>query len=86
MLDIQQSYGLEVEAVQGPVGSRLGASVQLAVWEQREQSMSWMAGVFNNFPGLPFTLPDIEVLEGRDLGPCDVLGCITHYIGNKALL
>ena len=28
--------------------------------------------------GLPLTLPGIEVLDGRELGPSDVLGC-RHY-------
>jgi hypothetical protein len=35
-------------------------------------------GVFNDFPGLPSTLPDIEVVDGRELGPSDVLGCPHH--------
>ena len=33
--------------------------------------MAWVAGVFGNFSGLP----DIEVLDGREVGPSDVLGC-----------
>ena len=59
-----------IEAVQEPVGARLDPPVPLAVRKQRE--------VLNNFPGLPTTLPDIEVLDGWELGPSDVLGCLHH--------
>ena len=47
-----------------------------------------MAGVFVHFWGLPLTLPAI-VMDGRKLGPSDVLGR-THYplqcfaVGDKA--
>jgi hypothetical protein len=34
-----------------------------------------VAGVFNDFLGLPFTSPDIEVLDGRELSLSNVLGC-----------
>jgi hypothetical protein len=51
LLAIHQSYGLAVEAVQEPVG------VGLAIWKLREQFTAWVAGVFNNFPGLPLTPP-----------------------------
>ena len=64
-----------IEAVQEPVGARSGTPLPLAVRKQREQSMACVAGVFNNFPSLPFTPPDIEVLDGRELGPNDALGC-----------
>ena len=74
-LTIQQPYGLGVEAVQGPVGSRLGASVPLAERQQREQSLTCMAGLFQ---GLPLTLPGKEVLDGRELVPGDVLDRV-HY-------
>ena len=40
--------------------------------------MTRVAGVFDNFLGLPLTPPGIEVLDGRKLGPSDVLGR-THY-------
>ena len=40
--------------------------------------MAWVGGVFNIFLGLPLTPPGIEVLDGRKLGPSDVLGS-THY-------
>ena len=48
-LTIKQSYGLGTEAVQGPFGSRLGASVPPAVRQKREQPMTWVAKVFYNF-------------------------------------
>jgi hypothetical protein len=41
--------------------------------------MAWVVGVFNDFPGVLFTQPDIEVLDGRELGPSDVLGCLHHH-------
>ena len=40
--------------------------------------MSRVAGDLGNFLGRPLTLPGIEVLDGRKLGPSDVLG-LTHY-------
>ena len=40
--------------------------------------MAMMAGVFDNYKGLPPTLPGIEDLDGRKLGPSDGLGR-THY-------
>jgi hypothetical protein len=40
--------------------------------------MTRVAGVFGNFWCLPLTPPGIEVLDGRKLGPSDVLGR-THY-------
>ena len=60
------------------IGVSLDAPVPLAVQMQREQSMAWLAGVFNDIPSLLFILPDIEVLDGRELGPSDVLGCPHH--------
>ena len=36
--------------------------------------MTRVARVFDNFKGLPLTLPDVEVLDGRKLGSSDVLG------------
>ena len=45
-LTVQQSSGLGVEAVKEPFGPRLGPLVLLAVWWQREQSMTWVVGVF----------------------------------------
>jgi hypothetical protein len=54
-----QFYGLGIETVQELVGARLVAPVPLTVRKQREQSMAWVGGVFNNFPGLPFTPPEI---------------------------
>ena len=45
-----------VEAVKLPFGPRLGAPVPLAMREQREQSMTWVTGDFDNFLGLPLTL------------------------------
>ena len=62
-------------AVQGPVGVRPEAPVLLAMRKQREQFIAWVVGVFNDFPGLSFTLPDIEGLNGKELCPSDVLGC-----------
>ena len=38
-----------VEAVKEPLGPRLGAPVPLAVRQQREQSMTRVAGVFAKF-------------------------------------
>ena len=35
--------------------------------------MAWVADVFGNFSSVPLTLPDIEVLDGRELGSSDVL-------------
>ena len=46
---------------------------------QRDQSMTRVAGVFDHFQGLPLTPPGIEVLDGRKLGPRDVLGR-THKV------
>ena len=40
--------------------------------------MTGVAGVFDNFQGLPLTLPGVAVLDGRQLCPSDVLGR-THY-------
>jgi hypothetical protein len=60
---------LGIEAIQEPVGVRLDAPVPLSVQMHREQSMAWVAGVFNYFTGLPFTPPDIEFLDGRELSP-----------------
>ena len=40
--------------------------------------MSKVAGVFENFSGLPLTTPGIEVLDGRELASSDVLGH-SHY-------
>ena len=56
-----------IEAVQEPDGVRLDALVPPAMGKQREQSMAWVVGVFNDFLGLPFTPPDIEVLDVREL-------------------
>jgi hypothetical protein len=75
-LAISPSYGMGIEAVPEAVGVRL--DVLLAVRKQREQSMAWVVGVFNDFPGLPLTPPHLEVLDGRELGPSDVLGCPHH--------
>ena len=41
--------------------------------------MAWMTGVFDNFMGLSLTPPGIEVLDGGELGPSDVLGH-THHL------
>ena len=40
--------------------------------------MTGVAGVFDKFQGLPLTPPGVEVLDGRQLCPSDVLGH-THY-------
>ena len=40
--------------------------------------MTGLTGVFDNFLGLPLTPPGVEVLDGRQLSPSDVLGR-THY-------
>ena len=72
------SYVLGVEAVKEPFGPRLGAPVSLAVRLQRKQSMTWVTGVSDNFMGFPLTPPIIQVLDGRTLGPSDVLGRM-HY-------
>jgi hypothetical protein len=40
--------------------------------------MTLVAGVFENFQGLPLTLYSIEVLGDRELNSSDVLG-LTHY-------
>ena len=63
-----------VEAIKKPFGPRPGAPVPLAVRKQREQSIIRVAGVLGNLLGLPLTPPGIEVLDGRKLGPSDVLG------------
>ena len=44
----------------------------------RENSLTRVAGVFDNFWGPSLTPPGIEVLDDRKLGPSDVLGR-THY-------
>ena len=75
---IQESYGLGVEAVEKPFGPRLGDPVPLAVRLQREQSMTRVAGVFDKFRAILWHLPNIEVLDGRKIGPSDVLGRM-HY-------
>jgi hypothetical protein len=36
--------------------------------------MTRVAGVYDNFQGLPLTPPGIKVLDCRKLGPSDVLG------------
>ena len=41
-------------------------------------SIARVAGVFDNFMGLPLKPPSIEVLDGRKLGPSDVLGLMHH--------
>jgi hypothetical protein len=69
---------MEIEAVQEPVGVSLDVPVLLSMRKQREQSMACVVGVYTNFPGLPFTPPDIEVLDGSELGPSDVLGCLSR--------
>ena len=61
-----------------PVGVNVVAPVALAVRKQRKQSMAWVAGVFNDFPGLLFTPPDIEVLDGTELVPSDLLDFPHH--------
>ena len=48
-----------VEAVEEPLGPRLGALVLLAVRRQREQSITWVIGVSNNFMVFPLTPPII---------------------------
>ena len=47
--EVTLSYGLGVEAVKEPFGSTLGAPVPLAVWKQREQSMTGVAGVLGDW-------------------------------------
>ena len=42
--------------------------------------MTRVAGVFDNFHGLPLTPPGIEVLDGRKRGPSDVLGRSHHHL------
>jgi hypothetical protein len=42
--------------------------------------VAWVVGLFDNFWGLPLTPPDIEVLDGRELGTDDVLGCPYHTL------
>ena len=44
----------------------------------RKQSITWLTGVSDIFMGFPLTLPIIYVLNGRKLGPSDVLGR-SHY-------
>ena len=58
-----------IEAIEVLLGVRLASLVPLAMRKQREQSMAWVAGVSKDFPGLPFTPPDTEILEGWELGP-----------------
>ena len=76
--DNRYNNGLGVEAVEEPFGPRLGASLPLAVRQQRKQSITWVTGVPDNFMGFPLTLPIIYVLDCRKLGPSDVLGCTHH--------
>ena len=71
-------------AVQGPVGSRLGGSVPLAVHQQRKQTRTRMSGVFDNLYGLLPTPPGIEVLDGRELSPSDVLGHTQYALQSDA--
>ena len=40
--------------------------------------MTGVAGVFDNFLGLPLTPPGVEVLDDRQLSPSDVLGRTHH--------
>ena len=75
LLAIYQSYCLGIEAVQERVGVRLDAPVPLAMRRQRKLSTARVVGVFDDFPGLLFRPPHIEVLDGKELGPSDVLGC-----------
>jgi hypothetical protein len=65
---------LGIEAVQEPVGVRLDTPVPLAMRQQREYSMAWVVGIFDDFQSLLFTPPGIEFLDGRELDPSDVLG------------
>jgi hypothetical protein len=72
LLAMYQSYCL-VKAVQEPVGARLDAPVPLAMWNRI------VLGVWSlTISGLPPTPPDIDVLDGRELGPSDVLGRPHH--------
>jgi hypothetical protein len=71
---------LGIEAVQEPVGVRLDAPVPVAMRKQKEQSMALVVGVFNDFPDFPFTPLDLEVIDGRKLGPRRVLGCPHHLL------
>jgi hypothetical protein len=43
VLIVQQSYGMGVEAVEEPLGPRLGAPLPLAMRQQRKQSIAWVA-------------------------------------------
>ena len=52
---LQQSYGLWLEAIKGPIGPRLGAPVLLSLRQQTEQSMTLVTGVFDNSLVLPLT-------------------------------
>ena len=61
------------EAVKEPFGPRLGAPVPLAV--QVAERTVYDLGNWS----LPLTPPCIKVLDGRKLGPSDVLGR-THYL------
>jgi hypothetical protein len=74
LLAIYQLYCLGIQAVQEPVGVRLDTPVPLDMRQQRK-SMAWVVGVFDDFPGLLFTPTDIDVLDGRELGPSDLLDC-----------
>ena len=40
--------------------------------------MARVAGVLDDLSGLLQTSPGVDVLEGRELAPSDVLGCPYH--------
>jgi hypothetical protein len=52
--------------------------------------MTGVAGVVDNFQGLPLTPPGVEILDGRQLSPTDILGHM-HYplycfaVGGRAI-
>ena len=47
--------------------------------------MAWVAGFFHYLLGLPLTPSLMEVLDGRELSPSDVLGCTHHPLYRLAV-
>ena len=72
------SYGLGDETVSEPGGAGPDAAVLSARWQQAEQFVVWVVGVFNDPVGLLPSPLGVEVLHGWQLRPGDVLSRL-HY-------
>ncbi len=75
---VKQSYGLRDEAVSEPGGAGLDAAVPSAGWQQAEQFVAGVVGVFNDPVGLLPTPLGVEVLHGWQHCPGDVLSSFHH--------